>query len=209
MASNRTDYSGMIQRRPDVPPGRQQRVGKTEVLDNLYYDTLLFGAGQTLNQENRLFTDAQRTRNDNLCNLKLQGQFTDNRQFAVYRFGMLVWSEDNPDLYDLLVYFSRFHIMMDESQKTILWGDQAGAGGGVYGFDTGAGAFHLTNGLPASNNQWSFRYPLIIVPEETFEWILKIAQANNFNPLTDINADEGNRLLRTYIRGVEGRNPYS
>jgi hypothetical protein len=200
-----------LHRTPALPENRQQRVGKTEVLDLVYYDTLLFGAGQKLKAENKLFTDSERCNEHDLCNLKLQGHLTDNRQLAIYVCGLQLWSETDPKFYDYATYFSRFHLQMDESNKQILWGDQIGAGGGVSGWDNNPGAFHLNNGNTNADNGFRFREPIIITPGLSFEIIHKMMSTfeGSFDPRNAINGNtEDNRLMRFMMRGIEGRNPY-
>lgn len=200
-----------LKRTPATPENRQQRVGKTEVLDLVYYDTLLYGAAQTLGAENKLFTDSTRCNDHDLCNLKLQGHLTDNRQLAIYMCGLQLWSQTSPEFYEYASYFSRFHFQMDESNKQILWGSQLGSCGGVTGYNNGAGAFHLNNGSGDVEDCWSFREPIIITPGLSFEIIHKMMSTfgGAFDPRGLINADvEDNRLMRFIMRGIEGRNPY-
>jgi hypothetical protein len=202
-----------VSRKPYVPASEAQRIGKTQVLDMLYYDTLLYGAEQDLQAENQLFTSTTRIRNDNLCNLKDIGKFADGKQFAVYCFGAQFWHASDASIYEQIVYHSRVHVKYRDSEKQIIWLDQAGAGGGLYGMNNSASAFVLSNGEPTRGNCWLFSKPLIIVPGATFELTHKFmsgrvsgATVTTTDPLTAVNADTGDRTLRFYIRGLEGRN---
>lgn len=199
------------QRQPANNPNRNPRAGLTEVLDIVYYDTLLNGAGQTLKAENKLFTSSERCNEHDLCNLKLQGHLTDGRELHIYQVGLELWSQTSPEFVDYASRFSRFHFQMDESNKQILWGTQLGSLGGVTGFNNATGGFALNNGNGSSEGGWRFREPIVITPGLSFEIIHKMMGEfeGAFDPRALINADaDDNRLMRFVMRGIEGRNPY-
>jgi hypothetical protein len=198
-----------LNRQQVLPESQQQRFGKTLVLDMMYYDHLLYGAAQDLSAENQLFTSSTRIRNDNLCNLKEIGRFSDGKQFAAYCIGVQLWSTSSMSFYEQMVYHSRIHIKYQDAEKQIIWLDQAPAGGGLYGFDNNTSAFVVSNGVPSRGNQWLFTDPLVIVPGKTFELTHKFqsGRSGGTDPLTAINADDADRTFRVYLRGLEGRDP--
>lgn len=203
--------NAQIQRSPQMPDHRKVRIGSTEVLDICYYDTLLYGAGQTLEAENKLFTDSNRINKADLCNLKLQGHLTDNRMLTIWSCSLIVWSQGSPAFYELAVNFSRFHFQIDESNKQMLWGYQLAAPGGVTGFNSAPGGFNLNNGDGSSEAGYSFREPIKIYPETSFEITHKMQSKfeGAFDPRALINAEDTDvRMMRFQMRGIEGRNPY-
>jgi hypothetical protein len=199
-----------IQRQGRIPQSQQQRFGETLVLDVVYYDTLLDGVGETLLADNILFNRQQF--NENRCNLKKPGEFSDGKQFAMYMLGCHVVSLTNPLFPDIFVNFSRLVVKYQDAEKCIVWVDQAGAGGGVAGYDQNAGNFHLTNGTPSSGNMFRFVEPLVIVPGKTFQIIHKFTSGRvggAVDPLTYTNVTDAanDRTVRFYVRGLEGRDP--
>lgn len=192
-----------------VPAGVNQRLGETQVLDIEYYYTLLYGVGQTLQAENVLFADTQGN-NENLTNMRENGRFADEKQFMMYCFSCMVWNGTNPDFYDQFIYHSRVQYEYQDALKQIIWLDHAPAAGGVSGYDQGAGAFHITNGVASQGNCWQFAIPMLITPSRTFRLKHKF-MTGRFgaapDPLTYVNVTDAasDRTVRFYIRGLEGR----
>jgi len=191
-----------------VPPNQNQRLGETQVIDMEYYDTLLYGKGQTLKSENVLFSGAH-VNDENITNMRDNGIFSDDKQFMLYSLSFLIFNDSDPDFYDQFIYHSRVHYEYQDAFKQIIWLDHAPASGGVAGFDIGAGSFHLTNGVPYQGNAWQFATPMLITPQRSFRLKHKFMTGRAggaVDPLTYVNSDlTSDRTVRAYLRGLEGR----
>lgn len=225
MNPNMIPTSPMFQAQQFVPPDQIQRFGPGQTLHMVHYDTPLFGRGQTLNSETRLFTNGTRAGDPNLCSLKEGGRFSDFKQFVVYAIGLQMFFNDTAapaagvptaeDLYSLAVYYSRIHIYQQDAEKQILWADQLPAGGGVYGFSNTAASFHLTNGVPSAHCKFFLKEPMIITPQKTFyfelRWNSAIVGGVPFSaaattPLQAFNLNTtADKLMRVYMHGIEIR----
>lgn len=202
-----------------IPPGTPpQRQGYLQILTTCLYDTPLMQSGPapavpgpttTLRQSQKLFADGQRINNDELCNVTQPGMLGSEQQVAIHAIGMQCFFADYA-LYHAFIYYSFLKINVQSSQKLVTWTDQAGAGGGVFGQDTqaGAGTGNATNGNPISGNWFHLSEPIIVLPNRTFDVTLDFVQAPPgmlVAPVDQINASDGEKLVRIYLMGTVGR----
>lgn len=214
-----------VKRKSSVPPDQVQRFGPTQVLHMIHYDTPLNGTGQNLQSSEGLFVNPNRLGNDSLCSLKEAGRFSDWKQYVVYGMGWQIYFNQlaqpaegeatAEELYDLFVYYSRVHVFYQDAEKQILWSDQLPAGGGVHGYSSVSGSFHLNNGLPVAQGFFKFKEPIVITPQKTFKLELRwLDQITNVTPATATqedprirfnNAVRSQKLARISLPGLEGR----
>jgi hypothetical protein len=199
-----------IIREPYVPVSQPQRFGPTQILHQIHFDTPVSAAGVTTLQNNeRLFNNANRCSQEQLCSIREAGRFSDGKAVATHGLGFLCNFTQTPNLYELAVYFTYVYLEYQDSKKAIFWSDQMGAGGGVFGFDNNAAAFTLSNGNPNAGGFLSLSYPIIISLYRSFAFVWKWMSGLTgiVDPLTTFNADTARKLVRFYMHSVEGRDP--
>jgi len=206
-----------------IPPDIRKRYGITEDLHAEYYDTLLFGTGQTLRDEERAFAGSA-TRDDQITNIVGQGFLLNERQFLACGVWVHTYfnqrdpiPQDAPDvmrLYELYNAYTYWTFAMGSNEKQTIWSHRIPSGGGLYGSSNIDGRVVYNNGYPHQKNVFWFKEPYFIGLRQTFEfklkWMNRLATAGVYpgtiNPLTDFNSNiTAEKLLRIGIVGIEGR----
>lgn len=199
-----------IQSRTMVPASQTPRMGDVKVIQNEWYDYLLYGYGQTISEEEGIFTNPERIGKPQLTNFSKAGELSNDKQFEICAIWMSAYFDDSEAaqktagapsasrLYELLAYYTRIILLQQDSHASVIQGHRLPAGGGISGFDNNAGAFIKNQGDASSGNLYRFdqscRY--LVPPGRTFSFILKWMSRleggtvfpNGFNPLERFNA---------------------
>lgn len=195
------------------PVDQPQRLGPTQVLHVIHYDTPVAAQGvTTLQNQERLFNNSIRCSQEQLCSLRDTGRLSDGKTLAAHGLALQCNFSLTPALYELVIYFTYFVVEYQDAKKSIFFTDQMGAGGGVYGNDNNAGAFNLTNGNPNAGGFLTLSYPLLFSLYRSFalvfKWMSGIPGVAT-NPLDTFNAALDRKLIRLYLPGVEARDPHN
>lgn len=208
-----------------IPPGAPaMREGWSLVQDVIIYDTPLqivgaanpaVAAGQLRNGE-ALYNVSGRCGNDELCNLTQVGQLNDRQEFLIEGIAIEVYFS-NPDLYQLLRY-CRVELQVQRAIKFQGWAVDCAAGGGIAGYrsvstDANVGPTTversvLNNGDPRNGNYYQFTKPIELAPIESFKLYLYWTEDITglaVSPITQINEDEGEKLIRARLHGIVGK----
>lgn len=193
-----------------VPASQTPRLGDAKVIQNEWYDNLLYGYGQQLSAEEGIFTNPERLGKPDLTNFSKAGELSNDKQFEICAIWCSTYFDDSEAevktpgapsasrLYELFAYYSRLILAQQDSQTTVLQSHRIPAGGGISGYDNNSGAFVKTQGDPNSQNLYRFdqscRY--LVPPGRTFSFILKWMSRlpggsifpTSFNPLELFNS---------------------
>jgi len=203
-----------------IPPGAAPtRTGPTLVEDVIIYDTPLqrtgagiAGTATQLVQGQALYKQSNRIGNPELCNIEQVGQLANGQELLIQALSVEAYFS-NVDLYQLLRY-CRLQVKVQDAVKFECWAVDLPAGGGVNGsisIDGNAAAATAAlanNGLAQASNVFTFQRPIEVAPFRTFEVQMNWTDAPSgmaTAPLAQINADEGEKLIRFKIHGIVGK----
>lgn len=201
----------MVSSKSVVPASQTPRLGDAKVIQNEWYDFLLYGYGQIMNPEEGVFTNPERLGKPYLTNFNKAGELSNDKQFEICAIWSSFYFDDSEApvktqgspsasrLYDLISNYTRLILQQQDSQVSVLQGHRIPAGGAVAGFDANSGAFVKSQGDPNSQNLYRFdqscRY--LVPPGRTFSFIVKWMSTNlpgggvfpsGFNPLDRFNS---------------------
>ena len=208
-----------------IPPDVRKRYGLTEDLHQELYDTLLYGRGQTLRDEELVFGGSPGKKDIQLTNVSAQGYLLNERQFLIcgmwahtYFDQSTALPEGAPNvtrLYYLYNTYTYYTFFLGSNEKQLIWSHRVPSGGGISGFNQNNNSVTYTNGMSHAKNAYWFKEPHFVGLRQTFEmklrWMNRLATGAGvypgaFNPLDDFNSNTtAEKLLRVGLIGIEGR----
>ena len=194
---------------PYIPPSQMPRTGDGQVLQNEWYDFLLYGFGQTIRATEEIFSSPQRQGNEDLTNFSKPGELSNDTQFEICALWMYSYFNDPegqvlpadsdaaPKLYDLLSTYTRFLIKQQKADKSVIPLHRIPSGGSVGGYDQNTASTVKHQGSSASFDLYRFdkkcRY--LVPPGKTLKGVLSwmtnlpggTVFPGGYNPLSRFN----------------------
>ncbi len=201
-----------VQGVPYIPPSQLPRTGDGQVLQNEWYDYLLAGVGQQLRASEEIFSSPNRQGNPDLTNFDKPGELSNDTQFEVcafwnYTFFLDVSGQQLPPdsdpgnlLYNTYASFTRFKVVQQKADKSVIPVHRIPSGGSVGGYDNNTGQDTKHQGTAASFDVYRFdkqcRY--LVPPGKTLKGVLiwmtnlpggTVFAGSIYNPLDRFNAN--------------------